>query len=246
MLTLMSLAFVAAAEPPKPLVDYPHPLITEVLYSVPTGDAGDASGDGSRETNGDEFVEVVNPHERSIHLRGYVISAKSGDDPKRKYKTLRFVFPDITLQPGEVAVVFNGYKQTFKGPVGDTAKVPSGSNENFSSARVFTMNVDSARMGFSNSGDYVLLSAPGGAPIQCIKWGEVKAPQNLKLIEEAPEATKSSIARRTVDGALEPHPPIDGKRFSPGKFPFDTAPITPEAPKKEASPGDKSAPKRSR
>ena len=32
-----------AAEPPKPLVDYPHPLITELLYAVPTGDGTSAT-----------------------------------------------------------------------------------------------------------------------------------------------------------------------------------------------------------
>ena len=165
MLTLMSLVALAA-DPPKPLVEYPHPLITEVLYAVPTGDGGDANGDGKRETNGDEFVELVNPHERSISLRGYVLTGKSGDDPQKKYKTLRFVFPPVTLQPGEVVVVFNGYKQSWTGPVGTTARAPDGVNDKFSAARIFTMEVESARLGLSNKADYILLSAPDGEAVQ--------------------------------------------------------------------------------
>jgi len=218
---LFTVMCALAADPGKPLVDYPHPLITEVLYAVPSGDAGDVNGDGSRETNGDEFVELVNPHDRSINLRGYVLSGKTLDDPKKKFKTLRFVFPSVTLQPGEVVVVFNGHGQKWTGPVGDTARPPDGGNDKFAGARVFTMNVDSPKLGFSNKADYVLLSAPGGEAVECVKWGEIKAPAGVKLLEEAPEAPKGSVMRRTVDGSLEPHPLVDGKRFSPGKFPLD-------------------------
>jgi hypothetical protein len=220
-------AVVLATDPTKPLVEYPHPLITEVLYAVPTGEAGDANGDGSRETNGDEFVELVNPHDRAINLRGYVLSGKSSDDPKKKFKTLRFVFPSLTLQPGEVAVVFNGHGQKWTGPVGDTAAAPATGNDKFAGARVFTMNVDSARLGFSNKADWVLLTAPDGQPVHCIKWGDIKTPANVKLVETAPDGAKGSVMRRTVDGALEPHPPLDGKRYSPGKFPIDAAGPTP-------------------
>src|SRR5512142_1033661 len=102
MFPLLPFVAALAADPVKPLVDYPHPLITEVLYAVPTGEAGDANGDGVRETNGDEFVELVNPHDRSINLRGYILTGKSNPDPSKKFKTLRFVFPSLTLQPGEV------------------------------------------------------------------------------------------------------------------------------------------------
>ncbi len=81
-----------AAEPaPKTLVPLPHPLITEVLYAVPTGDTGDANGDGKRSATGDEFVEIVNPHDKPIDLRGYVIADKSMGKPG----ALKFVFPRV-------------------------------------------------------------------------------------------------------------------------------------------------------
>lgn len=61
-------------KPGKTLVDKPHPLICEVLYSVPKGDEGDADQNGSRSATGDEFIEIYNPHSTPIDLKGYVLS----------------------------------------------------------------------------------------------------------------------------------------------------------------------------
>ncbi len=235
MLATLALLAAVAVEPPKPLVAFPHPLITEVLYAVPTGDAGDVNGDGVRETNGDEFVELVNPHDRSINLRGYVLTGKSSPDPTKKFKTLRFVFPSVTLQPGEVVVVFNGYKSKWAGPVGDTGRAPDTGNDKFFGARVFTMNVDSAKLGFSNKADYVLLASPEGELVECIKWGDIKPPEKVKLVETAPDTDRGSVMRRTVDGALEPHPLMDAKRYSPGKFPLDAPTPPPQNPAQPAA-----------
>lgn len=66
----------AAAKPKntKALVAKPHPLICEVLYSVPKGEEGDADQNGSRSATGDEFIEIYNPHTTPIDLKGYVLS----------------------------------------------------------------------------------------------------------------------------------------------------------------------------
>lgn len=224
-------AAAAAPAGPKPLVPFPHPLITEVLYAVPTGAAGDASGDGVRDPSGDEFVELVNPHDRPISLRSYTLSAKVPEAlaPGKKARVLKFTFPACELQPGEVAVVFNGHGCSWSGPVGDTARAPAGPHPRFDGARVFGMNQDSAR-GFTNKADYLLLTAPDGAKVHCIVWGDIKPPRGVALVEQAPWVSGQSITRRTVDGPLEPHPPIDGYRFSPGRFPFDAAPPKPAEP----------------
>ena len=134
------------------------------------------------------------------------------------------MFPSLTLQPGEVVVVFNGYKSTWTGPVGDTTHAPDSGNDRFAAARVLSMNVDSAKLGFSNKADYILLTSPEGQFVECIKWGDIKAPDHVKLLETAPDTERGSVMRRTIDGALEPHPALEGKRFSPGKFPLD-APV---------------------
>lgn len=216
----------------KPLVPYPHPLITEVLYAVPTGAAGDANKDGTRETNGDEFVEIVNPHDRPIDLRGYTLSGKAPENqaPGKKFTILKFTFPACELAPGQVAVIFNGHGAKWTTPVGDTTHAGA-PNPYFCNARVFTMNVDSARLGFSNKADCILLTAPGGEKVHCIKWGDVKPPDKVALVETAPEVSGQSVFRRTVDGALEPHPSLEGFKYSPGRFPLDqTVPPAPTTP----------------
>jgi hypothetical protein len=209
-----------------PLVAFPHPLITEVLYAVPTGDAGDANGDGVRDTNGDEFIELVNPHDKPIRIGGYVLSGKApeGKNGKSTYKSLRFTLPPLELKPGEVVVVFNGHDQKWKTPPGDLTRTAA-PDPGFSGARVFTMAVESARVGLANKADYVLLTAPSGEKVECVKWGEIKPPEGVKLVEEAPDAGggKGSVTRLTATGPLEPHPSVDGKRFSPGRFPLTSA-----------------------
>src|SRR6266446_4713420 len=97
------------------------------------------------------------------------------------------------------------------------------------------MSVDSARLGFSNKADYVLLTSPEGEFVECIKWGDIKPPDKVKLVETAPDTDRGSVMRRSVDGAFEPHPSMDGKRYSPGKFPLD-APTPPPLPSPDASP----------
>jgi len=64
----------AAPKNGKTLVTKPHPIICEILYSVPKGEEGDADQNGSRSATGDEFIEIYNPHATPIDLKGYVLS----------------------------------------------------------------------------------------------------------------------------------------------------------------------------
>lgn len=219
----------------EPLVPYPHPLITEVLYAVPAGARGDASGDGTRDAIGDEFIEIVNPHERAIRLGGYVLTGRPAADrqdpaepdaepnrrraPREEFRQMRFVFPACELNPGQVAVVFNGRGQTWQGPVGGTHRAPERGNERFHGALVFTMGATSMRTALANRGDMVLLTAPDGTKVQCITWGDPTAPDGCLLAEEAPMVGSQSVARRDAGAPLEPHPVIAGRPFSPGIFP---------------------------
>ncbi len=216
----------SAPSGPKPLVAYPHPLITEVLFAVPTGTSGDANQDGTRDATGDEFVELVNPHDKPINLRGYRLLDKS----LGKGNALSFTFPDCTLQPGEVAVVFNGYKSTIPGPVGDSGHAAE-SNPKFSGARVFSMKGQSTKTSFSNTADAVILLAPGvsasGATtnaVQIVRWGKVDSLPAAGLNEEAPTTSKGSVQRESMTGPLAVHPPEGSVSFSPGKFGIGSAP----------------------
>lgn len=234
--------------PPAPTLKltYPHPLITEILYSVPTGSDGDANGDGTRSATGDEFIELVNPHDKAINLKGYTITdsreVKYEDDPAakpgpdgqkpKKAKVLKpqmeFTFPDLTLQPGEVIVLFNGFEQKWAQPVGDRSR-SAPRNAKFNNAYVFSAKAESRFIGLNNEGDCIQLFAPGvSASIDCLWWG--KADQNGRdpatLIEELPESSGSVhrvglttewLASTDLTGSLK------GK-FSPGTVELPAAP----------------------
>jgi hypothetical protein len=220
----------AASANPSAVI-YPHPLVTEVLFAVPSADKGDADGDGTRSATGDEFVELVNPHDKAIELEGYVLTdaeplPKPGEPAPNKDSDnrLRFVFPKLSLPPGGVVVVFNGYESKLKGPVGDTRAAPKTGHVSFENAFVFTMKAETKYAAFSNSGDCVLLVAPDGTKLQCLRWAETeeKLPKETAAsVELAPES-KGSVQRESPTGAFVAHrtlpAPFGGKLFSPGRF----------------------------
>ncbi|MBL8759913.1 MAG: lamin tail domain-containing protein [Phycisphaerae bacterium] len=256
----MLLALTAfLAEPPK------HPVITEVLYAVPTAE-GDANADGTRDAVGDEFVEIANTTDAPIQLRGYRLSDRNDASPDRK-GGWSFVFPELELKPGEVAVVFNGHGAKWSGPVGDTSRAPEGRNEKFHRAWVFTSRNDSDRVGFNNTGDWVMLSSPDNKPLECVLWGNAEkgepkavAPKLSKITEQVRDA---SVQRRAASEDFVSHrklaPPRDKPArgepvakevsvpFSPGYFessggatPADVSrPGTTTDPKPESTPAEK-------
>jgi hypothetical protein len=254
----------APAAPTWKVPAFPNPIITEVLFDVPTGEAGDANADGRRHATGDEFIELANPHDKPISLAGFMLTdsagwpgktrpnpnspknaereeqkakapdkpnakppansggtpESSGDKPRRG--AVRFVFPALVLQPGERVVVFNGFRQEFKGPVGDASRAPEGPNPTFADAHVLTMKIDSNFNSFSNTGDWVALASPRGEAVQVVWWGtpDFLPPEGVTT-EEVPTG-KESAARATKDGPLMPHSMLPGalgqRKFSPGEF----------------------------
>ena len=219
--TLVALAAISAA--PDSPVPFPHPLITEILFNVPAGQAGDANRDGVRSANGDEFVELVNPHDKPIELEGYTItdglkpehntSRKSKADPKSTkdlkpaHEALRkpqisFTFPKFTLKPGERVVLFNGYKQTFAGPHGTQKVAPSRGDSQFGGAYVFTIEADSSMTAFNNDADAVQLLGPGPksgkrTTVDVIYWGglEKEAYDSTAALVEEIKTGKGSMHR---------------------------------------------------
>ncbi len=202
--------------PPSPPVPFPHPLIVEVLYAVPTGAAGDANGDGKRDAAGDEFIELVNPHDRPINLRGYRITDRNEPDKGQ----LRFVFPPLELPPGAVVVVFNGHAARWEGPVGDSRRAPDSGNDRFSGARVFTMKGASSLTSWANGGDWALLSDPSGAPVHCVWWGKFgESLPETGLVEQIPFSSRGSVTLDPADGlSWAVHADIDDVPFSPGRW----------------------------
>lgn len=265
--TLAAPGLAAATPPPassRSPVPYPHPLITEVLYAVPGGRAGDANGDGERQPLGDEFIELVNPHDRPINLKGYTLvdadayspgaPRPSGNKPgagDNKNAEVQFTFPDCELKPGQVALVFNGYKCVFDEPAGDQARAASGPSRRFHKSMVFSMGNTSPYAAFGNDGDFILLSAPDGKPVHGIKWGkpDKNLPSETLLSEDAPIAS-GSVQRDGLSGKLVAHKDLGGdfkgSPFSPGLFsasaasPADTA--APDPKPAQTSPAPAAAP----
>jgi hypothetical protein len=219
----------------KPAVPFPHPIITEVLYAVPSGAAGDANKDGKREVCGDEFVELVNPHDKPIQLFGYMLT----DSQEPGKGQMKFTFPAMELPPGGVVVVFNGMNSTWAGPVGDSKTPPPtvtpvaaptgadkapgaeaskglggsggpGKNDLFGGAWVFTMKNTNSKVALGNSGDQVLLSAPDNTPVQRVYWSE-----------EGPKKEEDAAAEGGKDGAKPgaspTHPPVPAAAPSAAK-----------------------------
>lgn len=209
-----------------------HPIITEVLFAVPTYE-GDANLDGTRQAVGDEFVELMNPHDVPIQLAGYTLTDRNPPDLGQ----VRFRFPTLELKPGEIAVVFNGHGCEWIGPVGDDRRAPPGTHDLFHNAWVFTMRSDSEMTGFANSGDWVLLSAPDGSPVECVRWGRMAEvpPVPEGDVRRAPETFSESVVRGP-DGSFRRHTDISPNlRFSPGKHQRQRA-------DPGASPGENPAP----
>ena len=87
-------------------------FISEVLADPPTGEAGDANGDGKRETYGDEFIELYNAGSEPISLAGW----RLGDSTALKN---HFQFPDdAVIAPGSYVILFGDSTATgFSVPV---------------------------------------------------------------------------------------------------------------------------------
>lgn len=113
-------------------------LLNEVHYDPATPITGDANGDGIREAQGDEFIELFNSAENSLDLSGYTVSDASA---------VRHTFPTGTIIPSNgVLVLFGGGT-----PTGD-----------FGGALVQTANGLDNRLNLNNGGDSVIINDQEG------------------------------------------------------------------------------------
>lgn len=230
-------------------VPFPHPMITEVLFAVPTGSAGDANRDGERSVNGDEFIEIVNPHDRPIELQGYMLT-----DSTSGSNQFRFVFPKLQLAPGASAVIFNGNdakwemrgedaKHAALGNTRDAGASPTDAAAGFSGAWLFTASATKSGIGFANESDSVTLIAPGSVGVHRVWWGSGKPLGGIAALldEETPQVKGASVQRESCapDAEFRDHHEIvwsgETTLFSPGYVP-GVAIVTDEAPATEATP----------
>lgn len=227
---LVSCAVLGAdpsGKPPAPAPDgagkisATYPVISEVLFNVPSGASGDANQDGVRSASGDEFVEIYNSTAAAINLRGYRLLNRIAYNEPDSSKGVRFMFPDVSLPPGGVAVVFNGHDAQIVGPMGDSHHAPKGTNAKFHDALVFHMDFKGRGTSFNNSADFVVLVAPDNKPVDVVTWGDCdpKPPANALRTETVKAGVKGSVQRITADAAMVEHRTINDELFSPGAIP---------------------------
>ena len=123
-------------------------LLNEVLYDPPRNDEGDgdANGDGGRDPNEDEFVEILNVGPEPVDLSGFMMF----DAEAVAMDTPRHTIPAGTvLAPDQALVVFGGGS-------------PQGS---FGGAIVQTANGFEGALNLNNSGDVFVLQNASGAEI---------------------------------------------------------------------------------
>ena len=121
-------------------------VLNEVLYDPPSGSLGDANGDGIRDANDDEFVELVNSSANSLDIGGY----KLYDADRLSINTANHEFPANTiLNPGQAVVVFGGGT-----PTGNFG----GSLVFVASGQVLNLNNSGDILTVKNNNDSVLFS----------------------------------------------------------------------------------------
>ncbi len=241
---LMQPAAQPAAKPPtngaKPL----HPVITEVLYAVPRD--GDADQSGVRSPTGDEFIELVNPHDVPINLKGYTIrdARTGGFKSDRSIKSTKVGKPKAKpAEPGEEAKPIepsppgeHSINFTFPDLVlkpGEVVVVfngyeskPAGpvgdkdhaavKNPKFHDAYVFSMKVKSQYTALANISDSVVLNDPEGRPIECLWWGEERKPETAPVLHQLPES-RGSVQRTAINGEFVRHQELPG---ASGELPY--------------------------
>lgn len=238
------LLFAAAAHgadpaPPSNPIPFPHPVISEVLFDVPPGEAGDANKDGKRDANADEFIELFNPHAKPINLRGYRLVNRLSAGEKDPKKGLAFTFPACEVPPGGIVVLFNAQDSPVPAPVGNGSTAPPGPNPAFAGAQVFICKGGKSRAaGLNNSGDCVALEAPDGSTVDVVVWGTPNppAPQNAIRNHTVKARPKGSVQRVSAEADMMPNIAIDGTPFSPGTIPGMKPDANP-GPKVKGKPG---------
>ena len=188
--------------------------INEYLADPPDGLAGDANGDGARDSSQDEFVEIVNRSDAPIAVGNFSI---------RDADAQRFVFPSGTSIPaGEAAVIFGGGS-----PKGD-----------FGNARANGL-VFTATLSLNNTGDTITFKDAMGVTIESVTFGSTEGGAG-QAINRNPDvsgigfATHSSIAG-SGGRLFSPGTQLDGSPFTLGPR---IASIAPDSAKQGDPPFD--------
>lgn len=169
--------------------------INEYMADPPDGLAGDANGDGVRDSADDEFVEILNRTDAPFDIGGFSISDADAQ---------RFVFPQGTLVPaGEAAVVFGGGH-----PQGQFGS--AGAN-----GLVFT-----AGLSLNNTGDTITLKNSAAAAIESVTFGSGEGGANQSLNRNPDGGGITFAPHSTIPGSagrlFSPGAQVNGMPFTAG------------------------------
>lgn len=129
--------------------------LTEIQYDVPIAPNGDTNGDGTRQSAGDEFVELYNNSNAPIDLTGYVIIERENQ--------VVFTFPvGAILGAKKFCVVFGNAVTTTWGtsfPAGTLklAHYTGTTNQGFGPV---TTSTGSSKTNLASNGDRVMIVNP--------------------------------------------------------------------------------------
>ena len=170
----------------KPAPAVPVVIINELLADPASGDAGDANGDGTRSSQQDEFVELVNTSTFGADLSGWTLSDGVG---------VRYTFPDGTwLAPGAAAVVFGG-----------------GKIDTLAEAHAAVQWFVAKGLGLNNSGDDVRLVAADGSTIDWVTYGS-EGGKDKSLVRATDGDPKAPYVQHAGAG-WSPGTKADGSEF---------------------------------
>ncbi len=176
--------------PPAVAAEAQGLVVTEILADPPKGAAGDSNGDGARDAQDDEFVELMNTGQDPIHLSGWTL----GDASNHR----RHVFPlGTVLSPGAKLVVFGG-------------GVPTGS---FSGAVVQWAENG---LGLTNAGDVLTISDAQGSLQYELSWGDASR-RAADHWDGSLELNSSIVRSAHPEAHWQPHRAAHGACFSPGE-----------------------------
>src|SRR6185369_2011028 len=148
--------------------------------------AGDANGDGVRDSSADEFVEIVNTSPVPVNIGLFTISDAS---------QVRLTVPaGKFIPPGEAAVVFGGGTPT--GIFGNAA----------ANGLVFTAG--SSGLSLNNGGDTITVKDNNGVTVTSVTFGSAEGNAN-QSITRSPDVTGSFTPHSSAAGS-------GGSLFSPG------------------------------
>ncbi|MDT7542925.1 MAG: large repetitive protein [Acidobacteriota bacterium] len=199
-------------------------VISEILADVPPDNPatiaveGDANRDGVRDSNDDEFVELLNPSAATVDLSGVRISDATAD---------RFTFPTgTTLDAGRALVVFGGGNLSTHEPA-------------FGGSLIFK----ASSLSLNDGGDIVTLKLKIGTRDATLAsqgygtQGDAPAPSDQSLTRERANAT-GGLANIFVAHAAAAN--AAARPFSPGAYPDGTPFGSPQLTRIEITPASAS------